>query len=58
MHRAIRSDPRINWICNPVHVSFVHATLTRLTDTVYCNAKRYSFHSPLTCIEHFCTMTL
>jgi hypothetical protein len=19
MHRAIRSDPRINWICNPVH---------------------------------------
>ena len=21
MHKVVRNDPRINWICNPVHVS-------------------------------------
>ena len=23
MHKVIRSDPRINWICDPVHVRLV-----------------------------------
>ena len=24
MHKVVRNDPRINWICNPVHVSAPH----------------------------------
>ena len=56
MHKVVRNDPRINWICNPVHVSAHSPSKSprKTTCPTLCVTNSRTFrHSPSYPIELF-----